>query len=357
MICAYLRKALLLTFSVVIYSNSTFAQSKTESDLVNMIVKSLQTQDSIGYAHLFLSADSIAALTIRKAAPNSIESQRAQMMLESPSLLLYQDSILNVQAFALFNALVKKGEQLGMHWSQSLLSRYELEVLPKRKDEVYEAIAPERFVGYVFIEDMLTRKTYGLTLSDIMKIDGKWYGGELNYIYEASNKDEFKAQLKAEQIRLKKGIIEEDTTIKKDTLHVSTDNETDNEMNPHKRKQVADRKLYTGKLDNEIPVTLYIRYILGDCPEKVCSWEALFKFGDQDEYSKETVTRNADGKWVFTEEETGAVMELELKNGEYHGVFTATSDKVDYEASLKETPMTQKKLENLDAIIEKDLTR
>jgi hypothetical protein len=357
MIFSYSKKRLLFIFSLLVLSNCIFAQNKTEGDLVNAIVKSLQTQDSSAYAHLFLSADSIATITIRKAPANNIESQRAKMMLETSTLLMYQDSMLNVQAFTLFNPLVKKGEQSGIHWAQSLLSRYELEVLPKTRNEVYEAIAPDRFVGYVFLEDMLTRKIYGLTLSDIMKIDGKWYGGELNYIYEASNKDEFNAQLKAEKIRLNKR-IPEDTTNKKEELHVSSqENDADNEINPKKRKQVSDRKLYTGKLDNEIPVTLYIRYILGDCPEKICSWEALFKFGDQDEYSKQAVTRNADGKWIFTEDETGAVMELELKNGEFHGVFTATSDKVDYEASLKETPMTQRKLEALDAIIEKDLTR
>ena len=69
------------------------------------------------------------------------------------------------------------------------------------------------------------------------------------------------------------------------------------------------------------------------------------------------MSKTAEGKWVFLEEETGGVMELELKGSIFTGIFSATIDKVDYDAELKEKAMTKKKLESLDALIERDLQR
>lgn len=324
------------------------AQNKTEGDLVNKIILSLQQKDSFSYARVFPSADTMANITVRKAPPSSDEYQRAKYLQESPSMLLYQDSLILQQACLLYRSVFEKGERLGIHWNDILISRYELEILAQTRDQTLEAIAPERFVGYVFIEDMQTRKIFTLTLSDMMKIDGKWYGGELNYLFEGNTKDEFNAQLKAELARIRKGLP--DTTLQKDSLS------KEDEEPSTQRKQVADRKLYTGMLDDEIPVSLYIRYIKGDCPGGICSWEAIFKFGDN-EYTRQEVNKTEDAKWIFVEEETGGVLELELKGNTFTGIFSATLDKIDYDALLKEKTMTKKKMENLDAIIEKDLTR
>ena len=173
-----------------------------------------------------------------------------------------------------------------------------------------------------------------------------------------NTKDELKTAIHEEQVRILKGTNSDTAAQVTDSAGAAQKEEEEEEEElANKRKQVADRKLFTGMLDNEIPVVLYIRYIKGDCPEGICSWEAIFKFGDQDGYTKEVVTRGEEGKWIFTEEETGGVMELTLKDKTFTGIFTATSDKVDYEARLQETPMSQKRLESLDAIIEKDITR
>jgi hypothetical protein len=252
----------------------------------------------------------------------------------------------------LFNSLIQKGRKYGIHWEALLMNRYELEALAKTKDVALEAIAPERFVGYIFMEDMLMRKVYTLSVSDIMKIEGKWYGGELNYIFDADSKDVFNAKLKAEKIRLRKG-LPDTTELRNDSLALKS--QEDDEPT-RKRKQVVDRKLYTGMLDGETPISLYIRYIKGDCPEGICSWEAIFKFGDND-YAKQEVSRTEDGKWLFVEQESGGVMELTLKDNTFVGTFSATLDKVDYDAELKDRGMTKKKMASLDALIEKDLVR
>lgn len=343
-----------LLFSFVLFlsigsSINLQAQSKTEGELVQKIVQSLQKTDSFLYAKVFPPADTMALVTIRKAPSSSDAYQRSKYLLASADLLMNQDSLIMKQAWELYRNVFVRGKKLGIHWDAVILSRYELEALGKTRDEVLEAIAPERFVGYVFIEDMLTRKIFTFTLSDIMKMDGHFYGGELNYIFESASKDEFNAKLKAEKIRIKKGLP--DTTEQKtDSLAIKEEDES------NKRKQVADRKLFVGMLDGETPISIYIRYIKGDCPDGICSWEAIFKFGDN-EYTKQEVSRTEDGKWVFVEEESGGVMELELKGNTFTGIFSATIDKVDYDAELREKPMSKKKMENLDAIIERDLQR
>ncbi len=326
------------------------AQSKNEAELIQKIVISLQQRDSFAYAKVFAPADTMAAVTLRKAPAGSDAYVRAQFLSASADLLTNQDSLILKQCSEWFRHLLQKGKKLGIHWDAIVLSRYEIEELGKTRDEILEAIAPERFVGYIFVEDMLSHKLFGFTVSDIMKIGTWYYGGELNYIFEAKTKDEFKAKLKAEKIRIVKGLP--DTT---ELVKDSVVKENDDEPN-RKRKQVVDRKYYVGYLDNETPVSLYIRYIQGGCPEGICSWEAIFKFGDN-EYVRQEVSKTEEGKWIFLEEETSCVMELELKGNVFTGTFSATIDKVDYDAELKEKPMTKKKMESLDAIIEKDMER
>lgn len=341
-------RGLLIFLFCLFAAQFSFAQSKTEGELVQKIVYCLRLNDSFLYAKVFPTTDTLCAITLRKAPATSDAYQRAKYLSASEDLMVNQDSANLKQASEWFRNVLKKGKKLGIHWEAITMSRYELEALAKTRDEALEAIAPERFVGYVFLEDELTRKIFTFTVSDIMKMDGKFYGGELNYIFDASNKDEFNAKLKAEKIRIKKGLADS-TELNAD----STQSKEDLDENK-KRKQIADRKYFTGYLDEETPVSLYIRYIEGGCPEGICSWEAIFKFGDN-EYSRQEVSKTKEGKWVFLEEETSGVLELELKGGLFKGIFTATLDKVEYDAVLKEKAMTKKKMESLDALMDDDL--
>ena len=162
--------------------------------------------------------------------------------------------------------------------------RYELEKIRRGRDLITEKISPLRFLGYVFIKDMLNRKTYTFTVFDIMQVNGLWYGGELAHIYKASTKDEYAKELAAEKKRLhdkELGIVDTSDLAKENS---SSDEEEEQKM--PKMKEIMDRKFYKGKFDNEISVQLYIRHIKGGCPEIICAWDALFKFGDQDEWVK-----------------------------------------------------------------------
>lgn len=338
---------------LVLLSIPSFSQSKTEADLIQHIVNSLQRSDSFGYANVFLSTDSFATMCLRKAPATTEAYQNAVTLKNNPVAMMLQDSFAKMRAFAQFKKVYERGERIEIHWLNILNSRYELEQVGKTRDLALEAVAPDRFVGYLFVKDMLSTKHYVLSLADIMKIDGKWYGGLLNYIFEADSKEEFNEKLKAEKKRIMRGIP--------DTLGQYADSVHKMEAKEEsaisqKRKQVADRKLYLGYLDNDIPVDLYIRFIKGDCPEKICSWEAMMKFGDND-FLPQEVTHNPDGKWVFTEDGNGGVLEMELKGSVFEGIFLETNDRIDYDAFLEEVPLSNKKMQKLDAIIEQNMKR
>lgn len=121
------------------------------------------------------------------------------------------------------------------------------------------------------------------------------------------------------------------------------------------QKTIIQRKFYAGMFDNEIPVQLYVRYLKGNCPEVTCVWEAIYKFGDQDDYIKLTVSKSADGKWTFTEDPPQGVMELKLENGKYTGTWTSTDNQTGYDVKLSEIEATPKKTKQLDEVFERQL--
>ncbi|MGC4079400.1 MAG: hypothetical protein QM702_20630 [Rubrivivax sp.] len=326
------------------------AQANSESDLLLHIAASFVQADSDAYAAVFPSADSIVAITLRRAPDSTEQYAQARALAGNTIALADQDSLIRKNAFVLFRYIFYRGSALGVHWSDVLMNRYELEALHKTRDAALEAVAPERFVGYVFLEDMQTRKIFTLALSDIRKMEGKWYGGEANFIFEAKTKDEFNQKLKAEKKRILKGLA--DSVLLAN--NVPPDSTVDEDEISMKRKQVAERKYYIGWLDDDIPVDLYIRYLKGDCPGGICSYDAMIRFGE-DNFIRYEVVKNKDGKWIFTEEETGGVLEVELKGNIFSGIFSATTDRIDYDAYLKEKNMSKRKLEYLDEIMDEDL--
>jgi hypothetical protein len=275
--------------------------------------------------------------------------RRMQYMQENPEAKLSYDAALKLEIEKNFDYFLKQGTSAGIHWDRIIFLRYELDKIREGRGLINQKIAPLRFLGYVFVKDQLTRRTYCFTVFDIMQINDQWYGGELANIFEASTKDQFKEKLAAEKKRqrnLERG-IREDPKIAK---HHATTEEEEEDDKPSSMKEVIDRKFYRGTFDNEIHVQLYVRYIKGGCPEVVCSWEALFKFGDQDEFVKMDVSRNPDGTWLFSEDLGG--MELTLKGEIYTGSYASSSDKTEYAVKFSETPISSKRVMALDEMLE-----
>lgn len=335
--------------------HSAQGQIKTETALVQAIVQALRTGDNPAYQKLFLPADSMAQITIRKAPAQSDAYQYALSVLHNPYALSIKDSLVSIQVERLFREMYQRGEKMNINWDAIIMSRYELEKMPATRNAVLEAIAPERFMGYVSFEDQLSRHFFMFNVSDMMKIENNWYGGELNFLFEAQNKDEFNHKMKLEKIRIAKG-LPDTLGNHKDSVRKAMIANGEIDDIPLKRKQVSDRKFYFGYLDDEIPIRLYIRAIKGDCGQDICSWEAIIRLGD-DEYLRQEVTKNNEGKWVFTENVLGGVLEVELKNNIFEGIFSETNDRIDYDAYLKEKNISKSRMEELDSIIEKDLER
>ncbi|MBS1781598.1 MAG: hypothetical protein JSS78_00880 [Bacteroidetes bacterium] len=326
------------------------AQMLSEKDIVESLVRSLQTKDATLYSDLFPQTDSLINWTLHST--NKQSDLYKQMLYLQNNYAAKQDfdSAVHKKATDEFLEFVRKGNAEEIHWDRIVFVRYELEKIRQGRDFLSQQISSLRFLGYVFVKDMLNRKTYGFTIFDIMQVNGFWYGGELSNIFESSNKEEFENARSAEKKRAHDealGIVDSNANAPK---KYSFD---DNDARRPKLKEIIERKFYKGKFDNEIPVQLYVRYIKGGCPEIACAWDALFKFGDQDDYVRMEVSRNSEGKWQFSEELGG--MELKLDDKIYTGAYASNSDKTEYDVKLTETEISIKKIQALDEQLDKGM--
>ncbi|MEI8278647.1 MAG: hypothetical protein WCG87_02720 [Bacteroidota bacterium] len=341
----YLRYILLSCCCLVVLT-PVYAQPKKEEDLINAILTCLEHKDSVSYVSLFPEFAQIWAMA--NDAKSADYDEMAYLRVH-PEALRQLDPNFNKEIGNGFNSLLQQGKTLGLHWEKIARVSFELERMKETKDiKGINKIATNRLRGYVFILDELSQKRYAFTTSELMSIKGKWYGGRLTYIFEASNKDAFMEKLNL--VIKNKGQLPKDTTAEVD----STDKQQD-EITIPKRRIIVDRKYYSGKFDNEIPVKLYVRYLkVPGCKDEACAWESIFKFGEED-YVRMKVTKNEKGAWLFSDEAVPGSMELILKGNIYTGTWTTNEDQTGYDAKLTETPITPKKTEQLDNILEEDI--
>lgn len=331
---------------LLLSTGNAFAQKKssnkgnTEQRLIFQINGCLGNEDPYCYMHLFPDMDTLSKLVMKAADSSSKDFMEMAALQQQPERMLSADSVFKARLKQSFDNLIAQGKQQGMHWSSLVPVRYELVRAFETRDAVYEKLAPIRFTGYIFVMDAATRKTYGFTVSEMLQLNNEWYGGYLGEIYEAQTRDEY------EDMRL--AARREKKEPAKDTVASPAPEEDDDDRAAHLQKMIAERKFYTGMFDNEIPVQLYVRSLKGACKEGICSWEAIYKFGDQDDYILLTVSKTAEGKWTFTEDPPTGSMELTLKNGKYTGTWTATDNQTGYEVKLSETPASSKKIERLE---------
>ena len=327
---------------------AAIGQVRSEAELVESLIISLQDKDSRSYIDLFPGFDMLSQLVTENADKESEAYKKMRYLQENYEARLNYDSSMRQALDKSFAEFIRQGTVAGLHWDRIVFLRYELDKIRTSHPLLDDKIAPLRFLGYIFVKDQLTRKTFAFTVYDIMQINDLWYGGELGNVFQASTKDQFHEKVAAEKKRLRNlelGIV--DTTAEEKGHVTSDDEDTDK---PSLLKEVVERKFYTGTFDNEIHVQLYVRYIRGGCPEVICSWDALFKFGDQDGYVKMDVSRNPDGSWLFSEDLGG--MELMLKDDIYTGSYASSSDKTEYVVKFRETPIPPKKVMALDEMLE-----
>lgn len=316
----------------------------TEQSLVFRIETCLANEDPACYISLFPDMDTFSKLVMAYTDTSSKEWQAMVVLQNQPARMLEADSTLRERLKLMFEEVVAQGKDQGIHWSSIVPMRYELVKARTTRAAQYEKLAPNRFTGYFFIQDGLSRKTFVFTVSEMIEMGGEWYGGYLGPIFEAGTRDEYEDLLTIAKKEKRTG----KTTVKK---HKEQEEERPEEPdNNQMQKQIADRKYYTGKFDNEIAVQVYIRSLRGACPAGVCSWEAIYKFGDQDDYIRLEVTKSSDSAWVFTEVPNAGSMELRLKGTKFTGNWTAADNQTGYEVKLTEAPASDKKIKMLDEI-------
>ena len=318
------------------------AKGNTEQTLVFRIEACLINEDPYCYMDIFPDIDTLSKMVMAASKPDSREYRDMAMIQQFPDRMFTADSIFRARLKQGFDDVIAQGKELGIHWSSMTPVRYELVKALQTRNQTYEKLAPVRFTGYLFMADASSRRTYCFTVSEMLQIQNEWYGGYIGPVFEAGSKDEYddlylaaKRQKKAEPDTAKAA-----TTAGKDE---------DDDENTTVQKMVAERKLYTGMFDNEIAVQLYVRSLKGSCKGGICAWEAIYKFGDQDDYILLTVTKTEDGKWTFTEVPPSGSMDLNLKDGRYTGTWTSADNQTGYEVKLTEVPASAKKIERLEA--------
>lgn len=356
---------IILSLCLLTVSNSTTAQQATEKDLIHEILISLQTGDDSAYASLFptykLMAD--AAYTFQ---PDSSQMERSIQLRNNIRNTRDFDPEMNPKIIDMMNFVRLKGSDSGVHWGDILIAKFELDKQRLPRELIgFELIAPIRMQGYIFIRDMLTRRRYGIAVRDIFLINDKWYGGTLLNILEASSAAEYEESLaieakeleflmRAKQLGMLDSILAARDSIRKGELYpgMFSDEEEEEDESLTIYKDIAARKFYTGYFDKTISVELYMRGIKGACPETICTWEAMYRFGDLDEYVMLEVEVRPDGTFVLSEEELG-IMELKLQGTTFTGTWTSVRDKTEYEAYIKEkVELRDRKLFKLDKTFE-----
>jgi hypothetical protein len=345
---------------------------RTEVGLMNNVLGCLSNKDTMNYYNLFIPFDTLWQLVLHNPDHSPEATRQLNNLKEHPRALLEFDPAYNPAIMGRFVSVLKKGEDSGIHWKEIVMQRYELhkEDIVSHTQKGYDLISPERYMGYMFVRDLLGRTTFCISIAEIQKVNGFFFGGQVLNILEANSIDQFLLQEAQEQKyfawlaeaealhadSLKNGLI--DTTAKDDSQVVAAKvpnplgAEANEEDTLKKRREVVDRRYYEGKFDEEIPVKLYVRYMKDLRTNNIVAYDGLYKFGDQVQYAKLNITRSKDGTWTFEDDPPIGTMELELKAKVYTGSWTNNENQTGYDVVLTQTDIATKKLEQLDKMLE-----
>lgn len=348
-----------LTAMTILCSKDMAAQIKSEDVLINRILTCLQRTDDSVYASFFPTFEDMVIKLSNIQPATEADEKRLSELREYAYRLQRFDPEYNHDILREFRMVIKKGKDSGLHWNDVLLAKFELDKQRLPDDlKGFEQLATLRMGGYFYVKDMLTRRQYMIAVTDVMMIGDQWYGGRVVNILEADNEDEYRRKLDAErrfiQLALENGpefldSVRKEAKKRNDEFIQNGDEE---EEEKRTRTEVMERKIYHGTFDKEIPVELYIRSLKGPCPETICAWEAMYKFGDMEYYSLLEVAKIGPDTWSFTEEDVG-VMELKKTGNKFTGAWISFRDKTEYEVRITEKEdVKSKKLFKLDSLFE-----
>jgi len=337
----------------------------TENGLVYKVLQCLQHRDTAAYFDLFPPFDTLWSMVNRNTDNTPEAQQELNNLKQHPQILVEFDPLYNRSIIDGFAHVLGKGDDSGVQWSSVVMARYELHMQePKQSMMGYGRIVPERFAGYLFVQDEFNRVTYCIRIAEIQKIKGQFFGGQLLNVLQAKNVDEFVRKEEIEQDYLQWLAANPDTTTAiatKDSTDVADTTAGDNpllmrrdegpEEDAERREEVVDRRYYEGMMDNEIPIKMYIRY-MRVLPGKPQQYDGLYKLGDSKKYLKLEITITPEGKWVIEDESAVGVMELVLKGRNYVGGWS-NADENGFDVVMSQTGTPKGKIEILDKILDR----
>ncbi|MCD6010277.1 MAG: hypothetical protein K0Q79_139 [Flavipsychrobacter sp.] len=350
-------------------------EPRSEVGLMNNVLGCLSHKDSVGYFYLFPPFDTLWKLVVHHPDNSPAAQRDLSYIKENPKLLLQYDPMYNHKIMAGFLNALTKGEDSGIHWNRVVMQRYELSRQVPTSNELvgYSRIVPERFRGYMFVRDMLGRLTFCISITEIQKINGYFFGGQILNILEAANIEEFHRKEEEERKYFEwlardktadsavndslqeaslDSLAKADSIKKANPLNVSPSDDDTFKA----RREVVDRRYYEGWFDEEIQVKLYVRYMKDLRTGKISAYDGLYKFGDQMSYVRLNIIKNPDGKWIMEDDPPIGNMELELANRVYTGSWNNNENQTGYDVELKQTDIEQKRLERLDNILDRGLS-
>lgn len=362
-----------------LYATDTHAQwrrqkpqwPRTEGEMVHKLLGTLQHKDTAAFYDLFPTFDTLWGMVIHNADKDPETQRVLNNLREHPQVLIEFDPLYNRSIVEGFNRVLMKGEDSGVNWRGIMMARYELYKAEPNKNLIgYDRVAPERFNGYMFLNDAYSRRNYCIRVAEIQKIKDRFFGGQVLNILPASTAEEFNRKEEQEQdyfawlaahpdtATVDTAVVKSDTTAAAhDTLEVSDPlkpSGMEEEEGGNMRREVIERRYYEGTLDNEIPIVLYIR-CLKTPPGKPQLYDGLYKLGENKRYLKLEITHDANGKWIIEDESAVGTMELTLAGRTYTGSWSNADDN-GYDVVLKQTGSQQSKIETLDKIIDQGLS-
>lgn len=340
---------------------------RTESQLMYKMLSELSAKDTAGYYDLFPPFDTLWSMVIHNASKDPAVQAELNNLREHPQTLVEFDPLYNKDIIGRFCKVLAKGEDSGINWRYVVMARYELHKQEPTRDLAgLQHIMPERFAGHMFISDGFNRVIFCISVAEIQKIKGQFFGGQVLNILEANSVDEFRAKEIKEQEYFRWLAEHPDSVLAVQAAADSTKALDTGEKDPlaierevgpeddDARKEVVDRKYYEGLMDNEIPIRMYIRY-MRQIPGHAQQYDGLYKLGDNKRYLKLEITRTKDGKWIIEDESAVGTMELTLNGRTYTGQWT-NAEENGFDIVMSQTGTVKGKIETLDAILDKGLS-
>jgi hypothetical protein len=117
------------------------------------------------------------------------------------------------------------------------------------------------------------------------------------------------------------------------------------------KRDVVERKFYTGYLDGEIPIEIYIRYLKGNCGDEVCGYDGVFKYDKHPPVLLKIRRNKKADTWHMEEMPENGVIDLLLESGRMTGTWISVDDKTEFGVDVSEDVPSGKYLRYLDKLL------